>query len=305
MKAEHRKELQTNLLADRMGRLLQGVKTAPKSRSTLIWVFLGLAVVTFGVWRFMAGASTRENSNLWLELDLISRRPNTDAMLDDLSQLAKANPGTMPARVARFSEARLRFERGQQTLASREQRPEAIKDLEDARKLYRELSQQCADVPQLAQEALLGAAKAEEALAKATTGTSEEPRGSLDRALELYQLAAQKYPDSILGKQAVANIERIEKHTQTIETLQADLNKLAQAKFPEDLGKAPELPPLPGLLPGMPPLPPLPFEPKKPADETTKPAEVAPKPAEEKKTPEPLEKKAEETKKPAADPKKP
>ena len=33
MKAEHRKELQTNILADRMGRLVQRMKERPKLRS--------------------------------------------------------------------------------------------------------------------------------------------------------------------------------------------------------------------------------------------------------------------------------
>lgn len=43
MKAEHRKELETNELADRMGRMLQGAKKG--SRSSFYWFLAALAVV--------------------------------------------------------------------------------------------------------------------------------------------------------------------------------------------------------------------------------------------------------------------
>src|SRR5262249_19266220 len=42
--AEHRKELRTNVLADRMGRFMQTVRQRPKGRTLLIWIAI-LAVI--------------------------------------------------------------------------------------------------------------------------------------------------------------------------------------------------------------------------------------------------------------------
>jgi len=45
MKAEHRKELETNALAERMGRVVQGMKQAPQKRTMLWMVLVAVAVV--------------------------------------------------------------------------------------------------------------------------------------------------------------------------------------------------------------------------------------------------------------------
>ena len=44
MKAEHRKELETNVLANRMGRLLETAKQKPQ-RGTVMWILFGVAVL--------------------------------------------------------------------------------------------------------------------------------------------------------------------------------------------------------------------------------------------------------------------
>ena len=48
MKAEHRKELQTNALADRMGRFFQRMKARPRKKSVFLWFVVILVVVVAG-----------------------------------------------------------------------------------------------------------------------------------------------------------------------------------------------------------------------------------------------------------------
>ena len=43
MKAEHRKELQTNVLADSIGRFWLSLKAAPSSTTIAVWVFILLS----------------------------------------------------------------------------------------------------------------------------------------------------------------------------------------------------------------------------------------------------------------------
>jgi hypothetical protein len=66
--AEHRKELRTNVLADRMGRFMQTVRQRPKGRTLLIWllvVVVIIAAVGYFLWR---RTSYTSNSELWVAL---------------------------------------------------------------------------------------------------------------------------------------------------------------------------------------------------------------------------------------------
>ena len=105
MKAEHRHQLQTNALADRMGRLLKGVREAPKSTSTLIWVFVLLALGTFAVWQYAARATVSERSALWTRVDEATHDPAGPVKLEAFET---GNPGTLPARAAGFQRAGLK-----------------------------------------------------------------------------------------------------------------------------------------------------------------------------------------------------
>ena len=69
MKAEHRKELETNILADRMGNLIQRMKGGPKRR-TIVYVFLSLLLVLISIivyfyWQGDKGADAQR----WLLLE--------------------------------------------------------------------------------------------------------------------------------------------------------------------------------------------------------------------------------------------
>ena len=73
MKAEHRKELQTNTLADHIGRwiqgLRQGMKATPTPSTLVVMIFVFLALVVFVGWRYYSSSEQRKRSHLWLELD--------------------------------------------------------------------------------------------------------------------------------------------------------------------------------------------------------------------------------------------
>src|SRR5437762_12584 len=94
MKAEHRKELQTNVLADRMGRLLQRAKGRPK-RSTVLTAFLVVLAILAVTFYFMTRRGRENlNSRLWAEFET--------GQLASLADLQKKYPTKEPGKAARF-----------------------------------------------------------------------------------------------------------------------------------------------------------------------------------------------------------
>jgi tetratricopeptide (TPR) repeat protein len=222
MKAEHRKELQTNFLADRMGRLLEGMKAGPKSSTSMVaWVLVILTIGTIAVW-YAAGMYSNR-SPLWVRFEQQSAQHNPEA----LASLANLNPGTLPARAARIQEARILLQEGLASLYSN-QRDSAVKQVKEARKLFDNLSQECVDDPVLAPQALMGAAKAEEALVGIPANNDPaEGEGHLDSALEYYQKLTKKYPKSFLAKTAQERIDQ----------LTGDKNRPEAEKFYQEMRK--------------------------------------------------------------------
>ncbi len=174
MKAEHRKELQTNALADSLGRLIQHLKNlrnfsfkdvhAPGYRPTGTVLLIGAAVLVVAAaivaYIVLTKTSTTKSSAEWVRIDQA-------ANLEDLDSVIQQNASSQPTRDARFIKARYLFTRGQSHLYARDfgKNPEdvykeALKDLEDATALYQKLADECKDSPLLAQEALMNAASA-------------------------------------------------------------------------------------------------------------------------------------------------
>jgi hypothetical protein len=297
MKAKHRHELHTNLLADQMGRLVQGMKTAPKSTSVLIWVFLILTIGTFAFWQYYSNATQSRRSENWAEYDKATHLPEdwlptTDGGLRRLQALGTDEAGAIAGRAALFTLARARFQEGQQALTSFH-RERGIDSLLLARDLYTRLVDQCPDEPLLTQEAMMGLAKVEESLIGVADRKVEgEYYGSLDKARTAYQRLADKYPESVLGKQAAEHVSELDDPEARARALAfyEELNQLAgpprkpaakssstdpAAKTPgigkeplPDLG--PPLPTFPKLenpdpgpaIPTLPPLPPPATNPK-------------------------------------------
>jgi hypothetical protein len=252
MKAEHRKELHTNLLADQMGRFLQGVKSGPRSRSLVVWVFVILAVGMFAVWQYYASATYAQRSGLWVQIDgALHDAP--EQMAETLHEIATQNKGTIPARVARFGRARLLLQEGLEALVS-DRREQAILKIRTAQELYEQLARETVQTPLLQQEAMMGVAKAEEALIGLPRSTNGEEASatsihSLERALELYHQLADKHPDSYLGKAAAEHARQLEQNREAVKVLYTELSALAGPKLrPEaKTDTKPELPPPPKL----------------------------------------------------------
>lgn len=305
MKAEKRHQLQTNVLADSVGRLLQGMKSAPRTRSTLVWVFVVLAVGTIILWRYGVYASLGHYSALWSEVDNASRDPQNGP--SKLVQIGDENRGTLPGRTARFEVARLYLQSGQAGIRAVWERNDAVKRIYQALRLYRKLVKDCLDSPLLTQEAMMGIAQAEESLVSIPTKTvlakdtdtpdPDDPQAfDLQRALASYEQLAKLYPDSPLGKEADNRAREIEKDRAGIEKFYADLNAWASRSkdaFPEpkfDLSPLTPPPPSPVPVPGAagPDLPapkPAPGSEAKPSG--SKPAPSIPAPKVETKAPAP------------------
>jgi tetratricopeptide (TPR) repeat protein len=233
MKAEHRKELETNVLADRMGRIVQSVRSGERSRSVVAWVIAGIAVVVLLIW-FYARGSGGSHGDAWVQLD---ENTNPDA----LQKIAADHPGTVVARVARFQRARLLLQSALGGLCPNnmappnmqtEERTKAIADMEEARSLYEGLATEVKDDPVLSQEANLGAGKAEEALVsipKADDATQH--RGDIGRAVSYYRKALDRLePDSALAKALTQHVEVLEKDGKDVQDFYAQLNRIAETE---------------------------------------------------------------------------
>jgi hypothetical protein len=69
MKAEHRKELETNLLADRMGSIIQRMKGGPQRRTIFYWFLLLLVVVIAVVAYYYFQGDRAGAVQRWIALD--------------------------------------------------------------------------------------------------------------------------------------------------------------------------------------------------------------------------------------------
>jgi hypothetical protein len=224
MKAEHRRELNTNALADRMGRLVQGMKEPTQGGSVVLWVIGAVALLSFGGWYLFSGATGW--SGYWLRFD-------GETNVEKLQELASDSHGTMPARAARFQKAREELRTGLRNITSTEHRSDAIRLVEGARREFEDLAAECkGNSPLLEQEALWRAAQAEESLVGVPTEEdAAKSRGSLKRAIELYQrMASAPHDEGYFADIAKRRIAELEANPSAIESFYSELNKLATAK---------------------------------------------------------------------------
>jgi hypothetical protein len=203
MKAEHRKELATNVLADRLGRAYAGLKHGP-SRGTVF--YFGLALVAGLIvlaWWYFSTSSAKHNSDRWVKFDELVFPEQVGGFLQ--KEEIKDTP---QARLARFLEARQQLRDGLSRLGS--ERDEGTRGVRRGTELYEELLKESAAAPLLQQEALWGAAKGNETL------------GNRDKAKGFYKRLREEFPDSALAKDADRQLKRLKD-----EANQQDLNDLA------------------------------------------------------------------------------
>jgi hypothetical protein len=274
MKAEQRKQLEKNELASHLDRLWKGAGDA-KSSST-IWVVVG-AVIIVGVlvfaWRYYASESQKNRAEVWRQIEQATTEKEFEKIIEE-------NRGTEVARVAKAELARISFsEGGLNKLCSEIQRKDGIVGIQKARDLYDQLVKEAADDKQLLRESMLSRAKAEEALVGIPKEDNPaESRGSLDKALELYQEMAAKFAEAPQGIEAAERAKTIRENKQKIQLFYDELNKrFAKSEFPKF--EPPPPPELPFVTPPKinDPLPPPP-KPVEPPAKTTPMTPLAPPP---------------------------
>jgi hypothetical protein len=203
MKAEHRKELQTNALADRMGRMVRRVKTGP-SRRGILWMAVGVVALIGVLWWVIAANNRRTAlSEQWMEVGAQEfLTPGRDGQLHP-NPMIFGNPGN-PELAARFQIAWAQlWELGLRRLAAEPN--SALRSIDASAKDFLRLSEECKDDPVLGPEAAYALAVIEE------TKTAEDLE-YLDKAIRRYKGVQSKYPDSAAGKAAGRRAEYLEKN---------------------------------------------------------------------------------------------
>jgi hypothetical protein len=243
MKAEHRKELETNLLADRMGRLVERIKTRPQRRSMLLVLLAVVIGVVVGLWYVARRGNQAAVAERWYLLEtggaavaelagfqVGERRSNITVEFD--------NPG----KAARLEVARyFLWDYGVKKLATpgKDSSNETPMDkIARAGKLYLSLLSEVEDEPEWKAEALYGLAIIEE------TNAVRDIK-NLARAKEKYKSLATDLPTTGHGKLADKRHKELE------------ANFAEATDFYEKLGRQLNIP-READMPGLPPLRPRP-----------------------------------------------
>ena len=281
MKAQQRKQLEKNELADRLVRWWRGDPEHKSKSSPIWWAVLGLialAVILYVAWHYYSQSALGKRSAAWADVDLATENSR-------LEELAEANRGTEPAWAAKAQLARAALQKGLDELGSEVLRSGAVANIEKARDWYGQLAKDATGDVELQREAALGMAKAEEALIGIPKAeNSQEMRGTLARALELYKDTASKYGDSIQGKEAAKRAAELEANKDKVDAFYTDLNKSLSTPPIQPITKLPPEPPYkteppkvpPPSIPGSTPsiITPLPTDPKPKTETAPPPREV-------------------------------
>ena len=225
MKAEHRKELVTNSLSNYLGNVFLHAKEGPSQKTLL---YGGLVVVVIALvalfiwysnrskdtdavrweqWNDLTQATTFDISKeeeAKLNKEYLGKPPEWQYRLYKLNKFEEQHAGTPQARLARFQKARLLLEDTQVigALVLEEQRSTTLKCIAQARDLYEKLMDESSDRPDLTQEAILNAAKANEDL------------GDFDKAKSLYERLLKDFPTGVDAPNADKALKRIAGYTQ-------------------------------------------------------------------------------------------
>jgi hypothetical protein len=252
MKAEERKHLKENELAERLGRLWRALASGSTINS-IIWgvILCGLAVLIG--WRYYSNATFQTRSEEWTAVERADRTTDLEKIIND-------HPGTVVARTARFHLNRYLMDQALAHIANptSAERLKAANSLEEIRNSYLELSKASIGEPELIQETLMQVAKADEVLAAVPKeGSAITPRESLDTAQKAYEELATRYPDSFLGKRAAARAQDLDDHKTQIRAFYDGLMEVhaAPPAAPPALPLAEPTPPTGGPAAALPDLP--------------------------------------------------
>ncbi len=193
MKAEQRKELETNILADKMGRVVERVKASPRRAVTIYFVLAGIVVVGLVFAYRWYRQSVQDTALNWVAFD--------DGPRYAVESLAEKEGDTPVGKAARFQLAWYGYwDYGIKRLGV--DAPGALKAISASGRAYRELLAISKDDSVFEPQAMLGVAVCEEALAV-------QDRLRLDKAVTLYDELAkhEKYKDTAEGRFAQGRLE--------------------------------------------------------------------------------------------------
>jgi tetratricopeptide (TPR) repeat protein len=193
MKAEHRKELMTNTLADRLGEAVHSMKEGPSRGTIFVLAAVVIIVILVLIWHYLAASGEETDSARWLKWDSVATPEQLKAFVENDKE-AEGQQG----RLARFEEARRSLYDGLRQLGNAGTRKKALEELKRASDLYEKLAEECADKPLLHQQALMGAAKA------------FESRGEVEQARRYYQQLQSKYDKTVFGRDAADQLQRLD-----------------------------------------------------------------------------------------------
>src|SRR5579864_639164 len=240
MKAQQRKQLEKNELADRLVRWWRGDPEHKSKSSPIWWAVLGLValgVILYVAWHYYSKSALDKRSAAWADVDLASENSK-------LEEIVEANRGTEPAWAAKAQLAHAALQKGLDELGSEPLRSGAVANVEKSRDWYGQLAKDATGDVELQREAALGMAKAEEALIGIPKAeNSQEMRGTVAKAVELYKDVSSKYPDSIQAKEAAKRAAELEANKEKIEAFYAELNKSLSTPPAPPLTKLPSEPP--------------------------------------------------------------
>jgi hypothetical protein len=205
MKAEHRKELETNILADRMGTLIKKVKEGPKRRS-IVYLFLILLafLVLFIGYRYWKGDPTAVMSR-WIEIDT-----------GDLAKVIQDNDNNNTRKVSRLQFAYQLYINGVRDLAARPLI--GLNLLDNADNIYRQLEEDdCKDDKEWKAEALYGRAIIEEARAAVDAK-------KLGSAKKKFEELAKDYEDTFHGALAKDRLKKLTENYKKTEEFYKELD---------------------------------------------------------------------------------
>jgi hypothetical protein len=196
MKAEHRKELQTNALADRMGRFIKRVKQRP-SRGAFLWVVLILLVVLAAAFYFMRQRSgINREAKLWGEFALGDIRIGEDERQQPIwNYSVLMQQKNLVGRAATLQRAwEMLHDQGIKVWLA--DNFTAVQNVDRAQKIYESVFPEVKDDPVLAPEVKYALAVIEETRAGQRNLSVTRRTEHLNKAAQLYQGVADEYKDS-------------------------------------------------------------------------------------------------------------
>jgi hypothetical protein len=221
MKAEHRKELQTNALSAATTRLVERIKTQnlrPQRRTVLIALVVLLVGGGLLGWWILHNNKKRRDAELWFRFDYPSGRP-----LETYQVITKEYPQSNQAKASQSQLGWLwLWDLGIQRLGSErslEEKGEVPwpRYIDFARQMYEEVAETAKDNALLAAEARYNAAVARESMAATNWILRKEgkiefvPVGTiLDDAKQMYNRVHADFPDTVHGRMAKERYDLLE-----------------------------------------------------------------------------------------------